>query len=321
MCMRLPQVSRLTVARGLIVLAAATTAPVHLAVAALASLALHVAPAAAQARPDLSGVWRLVPEESRMIGGGGPPSDAYQLTWLVDHRDPDISVVVNVRDGDGSVEFAFRCTTDGRECVSELPSIQETRRMSAVWEADVLVMTQRATSPRGGFDASDRVFLESGGERLVFERVVTDQRGERPVRQVFQKLGPHPSQRAAPDPLPSVELPAELDRVLRDYERHWRAGEAEALVALFTGDGFVARRGGWVRGREALREGLQGTSSDLRLRAVAYAADGDVGYIVGAYGYGDQPGIPDRGMFVLALRRDGEGRWLIAADLDGAIRP
>jgi ketosteroid isomerase-like protein len=109
--------------------------------------------------------------------------------------------------------------------------------------------------------------------------------------------------------------------VLRDYERHWRAGDADALVSLFTGDGFVARRGGWIRGRDALRETLEGTSSDLRLRAVEYAADGSVGYMVGAYGYGDQPGIPDRGMFILALRRAEDGRWLIAADLDGAIRP
>jgi hypothetical protein len=43
--------------------------------------------------------------------------------------------------------------------------------------------------------------------------------------------------------------------------------------------------------------------------------------MIGAYGYGDQPGIPDRGMFILALRRAEDGRWLIAADLDGAIRP
>ena len=28
---------------------------------------------------------------------------------------------------------------------------------------------------------------------------------------------------AAPPPLPSVDLPRELDRVLRDYEREWQA--------------------------------------------------------------------------------------------------
>ena len=108
--------------------------------------------------------------------------------------------------------------------------------------------------------------------------------------------------------------------MLRDYEQHWHAGDAEELVALFTDDGFVARRGGWIRGQAGLRQALEGTSSDLRLRAVSYAVDGQVGYIIGAYGYGNEPSIPDRGMFILTLRRGDGGRWRIAADLDGMIR-
>jgi hypothetical protein len=168
---------------------------VPLIVAVLTSLPLHALPLAAQARPDLSGIWRLLPEESRMIGGGGPPSDGYQLTWLVDHRDPEISVVVNVRNGDDTVEFAFRCTTDGRECVNELPLLQEVRRMSATWDGEDLVMNQQVSSQGGGFEALDRVSLTDSGQRLVFERTVTNDAGERPVRQVFRLLGPHPSQR------------------------------------------------------------------------------------------------------------------------------
>lgn len=278
-------------------------------------------PLSAQDRPDFSGVWRLIPTESQMIGGGGPPDNEYQLTWLVNHREPEIAVAVNVRNAQGSAEFSFRCTTDGKECVNELASLREVRRMTAAWDGDALVMSQRANTPHGGFDARDRLLLMAAGERLVFERVVTNQQGDRSVRMVFRKLGPHPSQRPSPEPLPSVELPPELDRVLREYEQHWRGGNAEALVALFTEDGFVARRGGWIRGQAGLRDALQRTSSDLRLRAVAYAVDERVGYIVGAYGYGDQPGIPDRGMFILALRRGEDARWLVAADLDGAVRP
>ena len=47
------------------------------------------------------------------------------------------------------------------------------------------------------------------------------------------------AQDVAPARLPSVVLPAELDRVLRDYERGWRARDAAALAALFTEDGYV----------------------------------------------------------------------------------
>lgn len=276
-------------------------------------------PITAQDRPDFSGVWRLVPAESRMIGGGGPPSEEHQMTWLVDHRDPEIAVVVNVRDPRGSHEFSFRCTTDGQECVNELPQLSEVRQMWATWDGAVLVMSQRARTPHGDFETRDRLSLHDAGQRLVFERTVTNARGDRSVRQVFRKLGPHPSQRTNPEPLPTVELPPELDRILREYEQHWRAGDAEALAALFTEDGFVARRGGWIRGTEGLRESLEGTSSHLRLRAVAYEADNTVGYIIGAYRYGQESA--DRGMFILTLRRLQAGGWLITADLDGSIRP
>ena len=274
--------------------------------------------AGGQSPPDFSGVWRLETEESRLIGGA--PGAAFQLTWLVDHRDPGISVVVNVRNEAGSREFAFRCTTDGQQCVNALPSLQEVRRMTARWEGSTLVMSQTAETPHGGFEARDRLSLADGGQRLVFERIVINQAGERTVRQVFRKLGPHPSQRQPPPRLPSVELPEELAALLRDYQRHWHAGNADGLVDLFTSDGFVARRGGWIRGSNGLREALQRTSSDLRLRAVAYALGDGAGYIVGAYGYGEEAATADRGMFILALRREPDRGWRIAADLDGAIR-
>lgn len=124
----------------------------------------------------------------------------------------------------------------------------------------------------------------------------------------------------APPRLPSVELPAELDRVLRDYERAWEAGDAAALAALFTPDGFVSNQGGWIRGTEAIRREYVRAGGPLRLRALAHAVAGDTGWIVGAYGYGPTAGDVDNGKFVLALRRGAEGRWLIAADLDNTNR-
>jgi ketosteroid isomerase-like protein len=124
-----------------------------------------------------------------------------------------------------------------------------------------------------------------------------------------------------PDRLPSVALPAELDRVLRDYERAWQAGDAAALTALFTDDGFAARPTGWARGSDAVRTGYENAGGDLRLRAHAFAAADSVGWIVGSYGYGEEAIDVDRGKFVLALRRADGGPWRIVADLDGGNRP
>ena len=123
----------------------------------------------------------------------------------------------------------------------------------------------------------------------------------------------------ATNALPSVTLPAALDRVLRDYERAWRNRDADALAALFTEDGFVLRSGHPpVRGRDAIKRAYQNSGGRLHLRALAFEQSGPVAYIVG--GYTSTPKWPDAGTFVLTLRRGPDGTWLIAADMDNANR-
>lgn len=117
--------------------------------------------------------------------------------------------------------------------------------------------------------------------------------------------------------LPSIQLPPEVDRVLRDYERAWQARDPAALASLFAEDGFVLSNGRPpVRGREAIRARYEGSGGPLALRALAYATEGPVGYVIGVYAPG--AGRDDTGKFVLALRRGAGGRWLIAADMDNS---
>jgi ketosteroid isomerase-like protein len=116
--------------------------------------------------------------------------------------------------------------------------------------------------------------------------------------------------------MPSVTLPPALDRVLRDYERHWAAGDGAALAQLFAEDGFVLQGNQLpIRGRAAIREmyGRQAGGA-LRLRALAFATADSIGYILGAYRYGDEASS-DVGKFTLTLRR-ARGRWLIFSDMD-----
>ena len=115
--------------------------------------------------------------------------------------------------------------------------------------------------------------------------------------------------------MPSVQLPPALDRVLRDYERAWRQRDAAALAALFTPDGFVLSPGrAPVRGRAAIEERYRESGGALALRALAFAIADSVGYMIGAFAR--QEGAVDIGKFVLTLRADSTGRWLIAADMD-----
>ena len=118
---------------------------------------------------------------------------------------------------------------------------------------------------------------------------------------------------------PSVELPPELARVLTDYEAAWKAGDAASLANLFAEDGFVLSNGGPpVKGRPAIQKLYTRNGSPLSLRALAYATNGDTGYIIG--GYSGERGKPDDGKFTLTLRKAPDGRWLIVSDMDNSNR-
>ena len=120
-------------------------------------------------------------------------------------------------------------------------------------------------------------------------------------------------------PLPSVDLPAPLARVLRDYERAWQARDAAALADLFTEDGFVlAQQRPPVRGRAAIRAAYAGAGGPLALRTYAFRQEGSLAVILG--GYAATAGAPDDGKFTLTLRLE-EGRWRIFSDMDNGVAP
>jgi len=119
--------------------------------------------------------------------------------------------------------------------------------------------------------------------------------------------------------LPSVTLPPELDRVLRDYEAAWAAKDATRLAKLFAEDGYVLPGGSPpVKGRAAIEAYYTGHGGPLFLRAIAFATEGKVGYIIG--GYTGAAGSPDEGKFTLTLRKGSDGRWLINSDMDNSNR-
>jgi len=136
----------------------------------------------------------------------------------------------------------------------------------------------------------------------------------------FSSVSPD-AQIAALSSQPAVALPPELARVLTDYEAAWRSKDAKALAALFAEDGFVLAGGEPpVRGRPQIEQHYAGSGGPLSLRALAFATEGPVGYIIG--GFSRQPGEPDIGKFTLTLQKGTDGRWLIMSDMDnGNSRP
>lgn len=129
-------------------------------------------------------------------------------------------------------------------------------------------------------------------------------------------LAQNPPEPAEVAELADAALPPDLDRVLRDYERAWRAGDAKGIAALFTEDGILLQNyRPPIRGRAAIQAAYEGDrGSPLRLRALAYAAGDTIGYIVGGYRYGDA--AHDMGKFTLTLQRTPGNPWLISSDMD-----
>ncbi len=134
-------------------------------------------------------------------------------------------------------------------------------------------------------------------------------------------LGQNVSEPSKPTELSNVLLPPEVDRVLRDYERAWRAGDAVAVASLFAEDGFVLQSNRPpIRGRLAIQAAYEGQGGgSLRLRSLAFATGDTIGYIIGAYGYGDASG--DTGKFTLTLHRTPGEPWLIFSDMDNQNAP
>ncbi len=124
-------------------------------------------------------------------------------------------------------------------------------------------------------------------------------------------------------PLASITLPPEIDRVLRDYEKAWRSGDAGAVAALFAEEGYVLQSGrNPVRGRAAIANLYKGQAGGpLRLRAFAYATGDTTGYILGAYGYGEGENVPDMGKYTVTLRRNRGGPWQLFSDMDNGNQP
>jgi ketosteroid isomerase-like protein len=114
---------------------------------------------------------------------------------------------------------------------------------------------------------------------------------------------------------PSIALPPELDRVLRDYEKAWRAHDAKALADLFSEDGFVLSPGSPpVRGRAAIARHYADAGGGLYLRAFGFAVEGRIAWIVGGFAHAE--GAAEDGKFTLTLRCGDDGRWRISSDMD-----
>jgi predicted TIM-barrel fold metal-dependent hydrolase len=117
------------------------------------------------------------------------------------------------------------------------------------------------------------------------------------------------------EPLPpKVELPAELDKLLRDKERLSKQRSVDAIRDLYTGD-LVALDAGapmWLQGDRAIHYIAESTVMNTLL-PTAFSVNGNEGYIAGTEVSSDSTQTP-LSDFLYVIRKGADGKWRIAVE-------
>ena len=113
--------------------------------------------------------------------------------------------------------------------------------------------------------------------------------------------------------LPTVELPADIDRVIREWERLMRSPDPNGFVALFAEDALLSQPTGWARGRDAIANVARNSgTANVRVRAHQFAVADSIATVTGSLG--DATTSRDIAKVTFTLRR-GTGGWLITSFL------
>lgn len=141
--------------------------------AAVATLAI----AAASAKPNFSGTWRLNKAKSNY----GPVSAPARMERKIVHEDPMLKMmIIQTNDeGERTLEQVYR--TDGAESVNKVGSREVTS--IAKWDGQALVIS----SERGDFAQNERWTLSEDGKVLTLVNRIKSPKGNFEVTVVMDK--------------------------------------------------------------------------------------------------------------------------------------
>jgi hypothetical protein len=136
----------------------------------------------AQAKPNFTGEWTLVPAKSD-FGMMPAPSSAVQK---ITHNEPQLKVV-NTQTGDqGTMTTESTYTTDGKECLNKGP--METQVKSKLkWDGDVLVVDSAMDFQGTPVTITNRMALGDAGKTLTVNVHFSAPMGEGDAKMVFEK--------------------------------------------------------------------------------------------------------------------------------------
>lgn len=123
---------------------------------------------AAQAKPNLSGTWKMNPSKSKFGGQGGPDG----ITIKFDHQEPNLSETLTISNPQGERSLNLKYTTDGKAGSAEIDGEQATT--TAKWEGEALVI-----EVKGGIGSVFRrkITLSDGGKTMTLAVHIEGQGG------------------------------------------------------------------------------------------------------------------------------------------------
>ena len=122
----------------------------------------------------------------------------------------------------------------------------------------------------------------------------------------------------SPPALAPIQLPAHLDRVLKELQRISGKQQAEEV---FTANGIITQvqEGRWVQGHDQINDFVKHIPSSIRYIPKAYSATGETGYIAGNIAFGS--GGEEQYNFMLGIVKDPDGSWKIDSQMLSEIEP
>ncbi len=137
--------------------------------------------AAAQAKPDFTGEWKLNPAKSDFGMMPAPTSAVATVT----HSEPSLKVTMKTTSERGEFTSENTYTTDGKECINkgrmgELKSILK-------WDGDTLVIESKADFGGNAVTITDKWTLSDNGKTLTISRHFAGPQGEGDAKQVYEK--------------------------------------------------------------------------------------------------------------------------------------
>lgn len=147
----------------------------------LALLMLSAGLAFAQAKPNFSGEWTLVPAKSDFGGMPGPSSGTQKIT----HNDPQLKVVNTQTGEQGTMTMESSYTTDGKECVNSGPFGEVKSKVK--WDGPALVIDSTLDFQGNPVTITNRWTLADDGKTLTVNMHFASQMGEGDAKIIYEK--------------------------------------------------------------------------------------------------------------------------------------